>query len=135
MLENTKTSKGLQIIPRASLKCGKGQPEFLNTSEKALIKNFADHPVLNNFFEENSGLLSVQWVKIGEQDKVEIHDHEVDTLMISCVGECLLIGEMRKVLQEGDIVFIPKYYKHGLLPHNSKLFWGLSLRFYATVHH
>lgn len=133
MLANTKPSKDLQIIPRSVLDYGKGRPGFPDACERILIKNFKTHPALNGFFEENAGFLSLQWIKLGKADKISVHEHEVDTLIISCMGECLLVGDMRRIIEEGDAVVIPKHFKHGLLPHTSKLFWGLSLRFYDTV--
>lgn len=133
MLVNPKTPKDLQIVPRALLNYGEGRPEFLSDSEKMLIKNFSSHPLLNDFFEKNSGFISLQWVNLASQDIISIHEHEVDTLMICCKGECTLIGETRKVLKEGDAIFIPQYLKHGLLCYDNQLFWGLSLRFYPTI--
>lgn len=93
-----------------------------------------DHPtslinfIPSNFFENYLELISFQWVKIEQHCQVKVHVHEVDTILISCSGKCLLVGDLEKVLQEGDIVFIPKYSKHGLSSYNNKLFWGISLK-------
>ncbi len=133
MLRNTKLSREFQVIPRAVLDYGENEAAAAPISEKKLIKNFSTHSVLSNFFEENSGFLSLQWIKLDQQDKINVHAHDVDTLIINCIGECLLVGDMRKVLQEGDTAVIPKYFKHGLASYNNKLFWGISLRFYNTA--
>lgn len=128
MVTNTRTPEDLFIVTRDTLDCGKEGMAILTDSKGALIKNFATHPVLEKFFRENPGVLSVQWVKLETGDKIESHEHDVDTLLISCMGECLVIGEAQRVLRNGDVAFIPKHVKHGLTTHGQKSFWGLSLR-------
>ena len=128
---NSNIIKNLHIVPRELLSHGKEGSESL--SYKAPIKNFATHPVLQDYLKKNSGFLSLQWVRISQNEQVDIHEHDVDTLMIACAGTCLLTGEVTKVFKEGDTVLIPKNVEHGLSSYGGELFWGLSLRFCATT--
>ena len=127
---NSNIIKNLHLIPREQLNHGKAGS--VSSSYKAPIKNFATHPVLKDYLKKNSGFLSLQWVRITQNEQVDIHEHDVDTLMIACAGTCLLTGETSKLFKEGDTALIPKNFKHGLSSYGDELFWGLSLRFCAT---
>jgi quercetin dioxygenase-like cupin family protein len=132
MLTTAKMSKEIQVIPRALLSNVKDGSMAARIYEK-LVKDFSTNPSLVTFLQENSGFLSLQWIKLEHQDKINVHTHDVDTLLISCVGECLLVGDIMKVLREGDTAIIPKHFKHGLDSYDKKLFWGISLRFYDSA--
>jgi|GEM_PF-5487431 len=116
------------LVPRDSLTLENGDADSLGVDQTDLVTNFASHDVLRTFLNQNSGFLSIQWVKLSPGDKIEEHQHSVDTMMIACKGRCQLTGLLQAVFREGDAVVIPKQSEHGLLADDEDLFWGLTLR-------
>ena len=94
------------------------------------VHDLHSHVLLKAFLEHNFKNLLIRWVQV-TTNTVEIHDHDTDSLIIACKGQCKLIGDWETTITEGDVVIIPKYSKHGLSPCGdvAEDFWGFSLRF------
>lgn len=116
------------IVSRELLTVGEetGQDKTMLVNE--LIQGSPSYDLLKTFLTQNLKGLSIQWFNLTTTD-IEIHEHAVDTLMIACKGQCQLTGDLETVLKEGDVVMIPKHFKHGLTPYKGETFWGFTLRF------
>jgi len=117
------------LVTRDSLTLKNRDGDFLDADQADLVTNFASHDVLKTFLNQNSGFLSIQWVKLSPGDEIVEHTHSVDTMMIACKGRCQLTGLLQTTFREGDAVVIPKQTEHGLVADDEELFSGLTIRF------
>lgn len=94
-----------------------------------IVKNFGENDELKNFIPENSKL-SMSWVRLKNNEVLEIHQHPIKSMIIICKGLVVFTDGYRKeLLREGDIVAVPPEALHGFISQDAEGFWGISVQF------
>jgi quercetin dioxygenase-like cupin family protein len=93
-------------------------------------KDFRRHPAFEGFIPENARL-ALAWVHLGPGEKLGIHDHPIETMIIMCSGRGSTLGDLRAEIHEGDVLLIERGAKHGFVGSSPNGYWALSIQFEA----
>lgn len=58
-----------------------------------------------------------------------MHEHPVKSMVIVCKGSALLTGDHQQQLNEGDVVWVEPFSKHGFISRPGEEFYGISIQF------
>src|SRR5215471_15957049 len=72
-----------------------------------ILKDFRRHPQISTFLPED-GRLSLSWVRLEAGEKLEIHVHSVDSMIIVGHGKGQVLGDLEASFADGDIILIPR---------------------------
>lgn len=94
-----------------------------------IVKNLRENDELKNFIPENLKL-SMSWVRLKNNETLEVHQHPIKSMIIICKGSVVFTDGYRKLcLEEGDIVAVPSQALHGFISQDVEGFWGISVQF------
>lgn len=79
-------------------------------------------------FMPDASLISVSWAKLAPHRTHEPHVHPIQSMMVIFSGAGELIGQVRRPIQEGDVVVVPAGCEHGFIAGSAGLA-ALSIQF------
>jgi mannose-6-phosphate isomerase-like protein (cupin superfamily) len=93
-----------------------------------ILKDFRRHRHVAAFLPEDARL-SLSWVRLEVGEKLEIHVHSVDSMIVVGHGNGMVLGDLEAPFSDGDIILIPRGRRHGFEGAGSDGFWALSTQF------
>lgn len=90
-------------------------------------KDFRKDVNLKQFLPDRCRL-SIAWVYLKKDEKLDVHEHPIETLIIICNGSGKMIGDLEKEIHEGDVITIRRGAKHGFIGGGENGYWALSLQ-------
>lgn len=91
------------------------------------LREFRKNEIIKNFLP-NDCHVSLSWVRLRPDEKLDVHVHPVGSLIIVCEGNLQSLGETVAALEAGDILVVPAGCEHGFVGLAPEGFWGLSLQ-------
>ncbi|MFP5391877.1 MAG: cupin domain-containing protein, partial [Gammaproteobacteria bacterium] len=73
--------------------------------------------------------ISMAWVRLEAGERLDEHIHPVDSMILLCEGSAGTLGDVRDVMNAGDVLLVPQGRPHGFIGMPPNGFWGLSLQF------
>lgn len=92
-------------------------------------KDFRKSEVLARFIPEDARL-ALAWVHLGPGERLDPHQHPIETMIVMCQGTGRMLGELETEVAEGDVVVIPRGKQHGFVGTGAG-YWALSVQFEA----
>lgn len=101
-----------------------------------IMKDLKAHPYLEEFIPSQCDI-GISWVALAKDEILEPHTHPIDTMVMICKGQgkLLLKGDAKDIVEEGDIIAIPRNCRHGFVGVGDSGFWGVSLYFSLQALH
>lgn len=93
-----------------------------------IVKDFRKHPQVAALLPEQARL-ALSWVRLEVGEKLDIHVHTIDSMIVVASGDGRVIGDVEAPFSDGDIVLIPRGCHHGFEGAGSEGFWALSTQF------
>lgn len=119
----------LKIIQRTQLSSIKDVEVDGKTKSLGIVKNFADHPLMQ---EKLPDYFSAAWVYLDSEQTLDVHVHDTDSMIILTEGSGYLRGDLEQPLKMGDTVYVPAGCHHGFSGKGKNGFWALSIQFQAA---
>lgn len=94
------------------------------------LKDFRKVESLDAFIPK-TGRSSFSWVSLNTNEELKVHEHPIESMIIITRGQAELTGDISAVVNEGDIICVPRFTKHGFIGRGKLGFWGLSIQFEA----
>ena len=91
-------------------------------------RDFRRNPQLAAFLPER-GRFSPAWVRLRDGERLDVHQHPTESMIIVCRGSVRLLGDCERQLTEGDTVCVPAGARHGFATAPGEEFHGLSVQF------
>lgn len=117
----------IQVIPREAIRAIHEVEEGGKTHRLGELRDLRWHETLASFIGEGSGL-SVSWVRLDHGERLEPHQHPIQSMMVFYAGSGELLGDLSRELRAGDIVVVPPGGWHGFVGGPEGLS-GLSIQF------
>jgi quercetin dioxygenase-like cupin family protein len=95
--------------------------------ELGIMKHWRKDPHLAGILPRDLNV-SIAWVHLDKDQVLDIHVHPVDSMVVCCSGKVYSTGALQCLMEEGDILAVPKGYRHGLIGAGESGFWGLSIQ-------
>lgn len=92
------------------------------------VKDFTKNPTLVNFLPKDNRI-SMAWVRLEAGERLDEHIHPVDSMILLCEGSARTLGDVREVMNAGDVLLVPPGRPHGFIGMGPNGFWGLSIQF------
>jgi quercetin dioxygenase-like cupin family protein len=93
-----------------------------------ILKDFRKHPQISALLPEDARL-SLSWVRLEVGEKLDIHVHTIDSMIVVAHGDGRVVGDLEAPFSDGDIILIPRGRRHGFEGVGSNGFWALSTQF------
>ncbi len=90
-------------------------------------KDFRKNAKLKEFIPDNCRL-SIAWVYLNKDEKLDAHEHPIETLIIICKGSGKMFGDLERDIYEGDVITIRRGAKHGFVGNGPAGYWALSIQ-------
>jgi len=97
------------------------------------LRDFRWHADLKNFLPSED-IVSFSWVKLRPGEILRPHEHSTASMIICYRGQGEFIGENSRMLNEGDVVAVPAFCKHGFEGKEPEGLWALSIQFGAGLY-
>jgi len=91
-----------------------------------IVKHFKSHPPLSKLLPP---AFAIAWVHLDPDEVLEVHSHNVASLIISAQGLATSQGDSNISFSSGDIVLIPAWNEHGFTGGHPDGLWALSIQF------
>jgi quercetin dioxygenase-like cupin family protein len=92
------------------------------------VKDFTRNAALVDFLPKDNRI-SMAWVRLEAGERLDEHIHPVDSMILMCEGGSRTLGDVREVMNAGDVLLVPQGRPHGFIGMPPNGFWGLSLQF------
>ncbi|WP_158658126.1 cupin domain-containing protein [Agarilytica rhodophyticola] len=91
-----------------------------------IVKHFKNHSLLGSLIRQD---FSIAWVHLDPDEVLEVHNHNVPSMIIAIEGGGSSQGDSEINFSAGDIVFIPSWNEHGFTGAKPSGLWALSIQF------
>ncbi len=91
------------------------------------LRDFRWSDALRRFMPSES-VFSVSWVGLAEGEMLQVHTHPTQSMMIVYAGQGDLMGDLCRVVKEGDTIVVPPGRRHGFVGGKGGMY-ALSIQF------
>jgi quercetin dioxygenase-like cupin family protein len=116
------------IIPRTEIPAISEVVHEGKTENLGELRDFRWHEQLKKFLPQED-TVSFSWVKLKSGETLRPHEHSTASMIICYRGQGELLGEKKRILNEGDVVAVPAFCTHGFTGKGEDGLWALSIQF------
>ena len=94
-----------------------------------IIQDLRTNPALNKFIPAGT---AITWVSLENLKPLDVHVHPIESFVAIVRGRAKVRGENELILDEGQVVRIPRGRWHGFESVDQNGFWGIAWQFAET---